>query len=264
MSCSFFILPIHAKNRPGARKNRLHFRFKILDLLEVFVKKQPSNALILELTLPLIRLARSLAGSIGNNDSDSRQLLEKVQALISKRVCGVDPSGLAGASARVRELLQQTLDLAAKGGNESFGVLCARASCFFARILASKKAEVTPEAPKKGKRKSSIKADKPVEEDDHAFALRLYREAMERFLTKKHSGIRPSLFLELAERFPSFAWGLTPTALSGLQKGGSAKPFLRAQACHFVTGLVKKVPKEVSLIRLRMHVTHSYFFADIS
>ncbi|KAJ5908859.1 hypothetical protein N7495_001541 [Penicillium taxi] len=61
------------KDKKGARENMVNFKNRVLDLIEIFVKKCHSRVLALDLILPLLRLARR---------SSAKQIANKANAVL--------------------------------------------------------------------------------------------------------------------------------------------------------------------------------------
>ncbi|CAH3192191.1 unnamed protein product [Porites evermanni] len=65
-----------------ATKIVLHFKLRVLDIIEIFIKKQASNPLVLELIEPLLDVAWS-----SRNSKAFRPLGEKAQGLFTNKLC---------------------------------------------------------------------------------------------------------------------------------------------------------------------------------
>lgn len=122
------------KDKKDARDNMANFKNRVLDLLDIFVKKCPSKLLSLDLLLPLLRLTRK---------STVKQLSAKAAAVLREyaRLCkGSAVPALAPGSesaAPVWELLRSVHKEAGHSGPPAHAAACSQASLLLVKVLVA-------------------------------------------------------------------------------------------------------------------------------
>src|SRR5437868_4711501 len=97
-----------------AKYQRIHFKHKIIGLLRIFIRSQPTNPLIFELLIPLLELAK-------NEKTD--EVAKSAFSLINFRISIKDMPNQFDND-RVLTLLQQTHNMALKACYSNFAALC--------------------------------------------------------------------------------------------------------------------------------------------
>jgi DNA polymerase phi len=70
------------KQKQEEKKADIHFKLRVLDLLDIFIKKQSSSPLILDLILPLLSLIRN-----GQGHTDMTPLVNRAENLFRNKLC---------------------------------------------------------------------------------------------------------------------------------------------------------------------------------
>lgn len=75
----------HLKNRKASKQDlerkTIHFKFKVLDLVEIIIRKLETNPLIFNLVLPLIESLK-----VQQELPEAKSLVEKIASLLTKKL----------------------------------------------------------------------------------------------------------------------------------------------------------------------------------
>jgi len=130
-------VPNKKQEQKDAKENMINFKNRVLDLLEIYVKKQAANPLALELLLPLLELMRT---------TKTKQLSEKSQNVIAafaKAAKGTKKAESAVDIGTLEELMKTIHIEAAKDPSHSLARAASTASLMIAsRILRQSKDNV--------------------------------------------------------------------------------------------------------------------------
>ena len=123
------------KDKKDAKENMTNFKNRVLDLLEIYVKKCHSSVLALDLLLPLLRLTRK---------SSVKQLSNKATAVLREytKLCKgsavPDIKASSSSSAEsVWELLKDLHKEAAHSGSPPHASACSQASLLVVKVLVA-------------------------------------------------------------------------------------------------------------------------------
>ncbi|KAG0229067.1 DNA-directed DNA polymerase [Actinomortierella wolfii] len=223
-----------------AKQTLVHFKNKVLDLLELFVKKQSHNELVLELIVPLMSLV--LVPSTSN-----KPVHDKINALLRFKLAKIKDYPRECNEEHVFEILTQVHDLAKKAPDAKFSSLCGELSLLLIKvliggedsgtILVEAKAPTTDKKKGKGKGKDSTN----TLDANHQRIVTLYIASLKEFMTRKNSNLSAKMFLEFIDRFPHLAWHLSATLLGFMSPKATAKPFRQAMAFSMMAALVKRL-----------------------
>ncbi|KAJ8078693.1 DNA-directed DNA polymerase [Marasmius tenuissimus] len=207
-----------------AEREAIHFKNRVLDLVDIFLKKRPTSPLIIRVVLPLADVAT-------RSTSDEKQLSDKAQGILRSRIGKHKelPSDFDIDSAlTVLKNVHERASHARSTGDLSTLTDC---SVFISHALIS-----------------SGRAEDVVQ---------LYRESLSDFLIRKSSSLNTAFFEEFLRRFQSEAWALRNDVLSLSEKAVNA--YRRCQALqllqHLSTHLPADSPKEVSEFIPQMQTT---------
>ncbi|EPS32017.1 hypothetical protein PDE_06976 [Penicillium oxalicum 114-2] len=127
------------KDKKDARENMVNFKNRVLDLLEIFVKKCHSRLLALDLLLPLLRLARrSSVKQIANKaNSVLREYTKLCKGNALPKIGGGDADGDENATESVWELLRAIHKEAGHSGPPAHAAACSQASLLVVKVLVA-------------------------------------------------------------------------------------------------------------------------------
>ncbi|GJJ69193.1 DNA polymerase phi [Entomortierella parvispora] len=229
-----------------AKQTLIHFKNKVLDLLELYIKKQPSNELVLEMIVPLLSLV--LIPSASN-----KPVHDKVSSLLHTKLAKIKDYPRECDDEHVFEILSQVHELAKKSPDAKFSGLCGELSLLLVKVLIGGQDEKTAvgetkAAPvKKSRGKAAAKGASAVDPAEAALKakqdriIELYTSGLKEFMTRKNSNLSAKMFLEFIDRFPHLAWHLSSTLLEYTSPKTTVKSFRQAMAFNMLSALVKRL-----------------------
>lgn len=165
-----------------AQREATHYKNRVLDLVEVYTKKQPGSPLVLRFILPLIEL-------VVTSGTDERQLADKSTGILRSRFGKAKEVPLTVDTEQVTEILREIHSRARKALTADMLNTLSQCSLFATKCL--------------------IHAQKEQHVAD------LYKESLRDFITRKASRLQTSFFLDLIRRHPAVGWDIR-TELLGL------------------------------------------------
>ena len=191
----------------GAQREATHFKNRVLDLVDTFIRRQPTSPLTLRLINPLIEL-------ISSASSDERQLADKTRGILRTRL---------GKSKEIPlnvdlDHLKNVLD------------------AIHTRARKSHTAELLPSLSQCSIYLSRIMLHYGIQEA----LLATYRQSLVDFLTRKNSALNTAFFQEFLQRFPTSGWCLRDHLLDLSTKAVNA--YRQCQALHLVEVLLNSLP----------------------
>lgn len=122
------------KDKKDARENMINFKNRVLDLLEIYVKKCHSSVLALDLLLPLLRLTRR---------SSVKQVSNKANAVLREytKLCKGSALPAVKDTEPVWELLKSIHAEATRSGPPAHASGCGQASLLVVKVLVAQDKE---------------------------------------------------------------------------------------------------------------------------
>lgn len=173
------------KRSHDAKTNMIHFKARVLDLLEISIKTQPESPLILTSVLPLINIIKS---------SNDKPLIDKAHALLKSRLCKIkqipilakspeedskvedeNEEVVSNAPITAEDLIDWLVSihtLARKSNRVQLSLACNQASVFLSKVLLSNDIN---------------RADEVVT---------IYSQTLSDWLVRPNSKTQPALFFE--------------------------------------------------------------------
>jgi DNA polymerase phi len=205
----------------GAEREATHFKIRILDLLDLYAKKQPRNSQILRFILPLIQISRTTSG--GSEEQLATKATSVLQRIAkSKEAVKIEGDGQDTA----KEILKEIHDLARKAPNGAFLSTLSLCSLFVTRALLLADPSASP------------------------FIVEQYIASLEDFITRKNSGLHMNFFLEFIRRQPVTAWGLRENLVSLCGSSKSVNVYRQLQAFNLLQASIEHGARNVSIDRI--------------
>ncbi|KAI9337260.1 DNA polymerase phi-domain-containing protein [Obelidium mucronatum] len=242
-----------AKNQQRDTKQQvLHFKLRAVDLLDIYIRKQPTNPLILSLIMPSLAIILETAES-----EESRELHTKMCTLVRTRLGQIKETPTVDTLENGIALLKQVQELAAKAPSASVAALCSQLSLLITRAIAHSHPEgvaitttasgqVEPPSAKKKKtnndKKAVAAAPSPAVVVKSSPVIQVYAASMLDFMTRKKSKIQTSLFLDLCNRHPALGLQLLPDIAECIAKGQVEKGFKIVQGFNVMGACLQKLP----------------------
>ncbi|KAG6841689.1 hypothetical protein C0991_008327 [Blastosporella zonata] len=189
------------------QREATHFKNRVLDLVDIFVKKQPSSRLVLRLIAPLIDL-------ISGTGLDERQLSDKAKGILRSRIA---KSKEIPVDIDVEATLAIVTDLhtrARKVHSSDMLATLSQCSLYLSRIL--------------------------VHYDSEAPLVQLYQESLADFLTRKNSALNSNFFQDFTRRLPASAWPVRNDLLD--LSGRAVNAYRQGQAYQLLDTLMSQLP----------------------
>jgi DNA polymerase phi len=197
----------------GAQREATHFKNRVLDLVDIYLKKQPTSPFVMRLITPLVDI---VAGS----SQDERQLSDKATGIIRSRFNKSKDVPTEADIEQVALIVTNVHSEARKSHSSDLLSILSLCSIYLSRILVQLKAE--------------------------KLLLDNYRESLVDFTTRKNSSLNSSFFQDFIKRFPTQAWGLRHDLLDQCRK--SINAYRQSQVLHLLELLISLPPSIVCLI----------------
>ncbi|KAF9246115.1 DNA polymerase phi-domain-containing protein [Melanogaster broomeanus] len=174
-----------SKKDIDAQREATHFKNRVLDLVDTFVKKEPRSPLNVRLVLPLIEL-------VTKSGMDERQLSDKASGILKGRLAKSKDVPTTAPRDEVETILREVHRRAQRSHSSDALVVLSQSSLYLCRILIS------------------------LDEEDTA--VRVYQESLDDYLSRKASQLAFSFFQDWARRFPAQAWKFRSQILESSSK----------------------------------------------
>jgi len=187
----------------------IHFKARIIDLYEVYAKKQPQNPLVIELLLPLLNITK-------NSGNAAAALSNKASSLIRSRFTKPKDLPLNLTASAGKKVLEGIHDLARKSYSGEYTALCSICSVFVARAM------------------DANNSDKEVVE--------VYGKTLEEYMTHKATQLHATFLNDYFKRHALRAWPLHTTLVSFLQPGKAINIYRQTVAYELLAQLSPQLP----------------------
>uniref|UniRef100_A0A8D0GL39 MYB binding protein 1a n=1 Tax=Sphenodon punctatus TaxID=8508 RepID=A0A8D0GL39_SPHPU len=232
---------------------RRDFKIKVLDLVEVFLMKQPENPLVFGIIEPLLMVIEQSMSS--DSDKQEQDYLRKTANIFTNHLCRAKQycKTLGPLREELHVLLEGLVKRACKQNDSSVALYCFSASLYLFRVLrgntASEPSPISARSKKKLKSSEGLNAqagqDATVDSLDLKRVTAIYEEALRGFLTKRRSSLTGAMFLDLFNRFPIMCKQLIDTVVESITSG--ARQHQQAQACVLLQKALKTREFKLSL-----------------
>ncbi|XP_028411187.1 rDNA transcriptional regulator pol5-like [Dendronephthya gigantea] len=218
------------KKMKDAKKSLLHFKLRVLDLVEIIIKKQPSTDLILELMQPILEIIRTCL-----TNKDFTTLGERAQGIFKNRLCAIkehpklSPSNVESVHSNIEILLKQAI----KAPSVTMVTLMSTGCLFLIRHLRGAK-----ESDEKQKKMKYNEQGNEFVHLDFSRVSTAYSEALKDFMIHRNTHLHPLLFQELINRYPKVGWGLAKDLVNYITQG--INNFRKIQACTMLSQLLNR------------------------
>ncbi|GBE82630.1 hypothetical protein SCP_0410150 [Sparassis crispa] len=187
-----------------AQREATHFKNRVLDLLETFIKKQPKNPLVLRLILPLVELVVSTG-------PDEKHLADKATGLLRTRL-GKSKEVLSIVDTDEATVVLEELHTRARK-SDNLATL-SQCSIYLSRSLLHAGFTET--------------------------VVRVYRESLDDFVTRKASKLNSNFFQDFIRRHPEAGWALRNDLIE--VSGKAVNVYRQCQAFQILHTLISQVP----------------------
>lgn len=191
----------------------IHFKARILDLYEVFAKKQPTNPLVIELVLPLLNI-------IKNSGNAAAALSNKASSLIRKTFNKPKDLPTTLDLSTAQTILTRVHDMARKTYSGEFTSLCSICSIFVARAM---------------------EASSPASTTCHE-VVDIYAKTLDEYMTHKQTQLHATFLTDYFKRHALRAWPLHATLVPLLYPGKAVNIYRQNIAYDLLSNLAPQLP----------------------
>jgi DNA polymerase phi len=115
----------------AVKRMKFHFKFRVLELIEVFIKRQPAHPLVLSLIEPLLRAYFAVG-----KEKKQRPLADKLSALLRNRLCKAhEYPDVSVAPKFANDMLEKYFQVAWKNSSKDYRNISTQVVHYLMRVL---------------------------------------------------------------------------------------------------------------------------------
>ncbi|KZT44208.1 hypothetical protein SISSUDRAFT_1057190 [Sistotremastrum suecicum HHB10207 ss-3] len=190
----------------NAQREATHFKNRVLDLVEIYIKKQSTSKHLVLMVIPLVE-------AFMDSGSDEKQFTEKIQGLLRNRLGKAKALPKDVDVQRTAEALEHLHALARRTHSKDQLATINVCSIQLSRIL--------------------------VREDHLKLVTQSYRDSFTDFVTRKNSSLTPPFFMEMCNRLPEVAWNMRDDLVR--QISSAINSFRQAQVFQFIQTMLGQI-----------------------
>jgi DNA polymerase phi len=198
-----------------AQREATHFKNRVLDLVDIFIKKQPTSQHIIHVILPL-------ADVIAGTGSDERQLADKATGLLRNRLGKSKDLPSDIDSEETVTVLDELHRRARRARSSEVLATLSQCSLYLSKVMLQSKAEES--------------------------VLRVYRASLVDFITRKASTLNATFFHDFIRRYPASGWSLRGDVIDASCQATNV--YRQCQAFQLLHTIVNQIP---ALVRETRH-----------
>lgn len=202
-----------------AQREATHFKNRVLDLVDTFVKKESTSPHIVHLLLPLVELSTGTS-------SDERHLTDKAKGILRSRIAKSKDVPSNANIEQVKTAMGELHVRARKMHSPELLATLSQCSLYVAKILIDAAAQ--------------------------EIVVTSYRESLEDYTSRKNSALNNNFFLDAIRRYPLIMWTLRQDIISLSSK--AVNGYRRSQSLQLVQALVTRLPTVVRYL-IQAHPT---------
>uniref|UniRef100_A0A9J7ZWE9 MYB binding protein (P160) 1a n=2 Tax=Cyprinus carpio TaxID=7962 RepID=A0A9J7ZWE9_CYPCA len=194
------------------------FKIKVLDMVEMFLNKQGSSALVLGMVEPLLSVIEN--GMSSETSQQEQDFLRKAADIFRNRLCRAKYycRETDGREAELHEMLERLIGRAQKLTDSSVSPYYFSAALYVLKVLRGVVSE-----------QDSLRL---MGKMDVERVTTCFKNALTSFLTKRKSPLTGAMFIDLFSRFPVLCVNLLDTAVENITAG--VREHQQGQACLMV------------------------------
>uniref|UniRef100_A0A671QS24 Myb-binding protein 1A-like protein n=1 Tax=Sinocyclocheilus anshuiensis TaxID=1608454 RepID=A0A671QS24_9TELE len=193
------------------------FKIKVLDMVEMFLSKQGSSALVLGMVEPLLSVIEN--GMSSETSQQEQDFLRKVADIFRNRLCRAKYycREIDGREAELHDMLERLIGRAQKLTDSSVSLYYFSAALYVLKVLRGVVSEQDS---------ANLRLMGKV---DVERVTACFRNALTSFMTKRKSPLTGAMFIDLFSRFPVLCVNLLDTAVENITAG--VREHQQGQAC---------------------------------
>ncbi|KAI6005472.1 DNA polymerase phi-domain-containing protein [Pisolithus albus] len=192
-----------------AQREATHFKNRVLDLIDTFVKREPQSSLNIRLILPLIDL-------VTKSGMDEKQLSDKAKGILKNRLAKSKDVPTKARRDEVETILREIHQRVRKSHSADNLSVLSQSSLYLCRVLAQ------------------------LNEDDCVVGI--YKESLEDYISRKASQANLSFFKDFVHRFPALGSKLRDPVLAASSK--AVNSYRRCQAFQLLSVILSQHGKK--------------------
>ncbi|XP_042579090.1 myb-binding protein 1A-like protein isoform X1 [Cyprinus carpio] len=203
------------------------FKIKVLDMVEMFLNKQGSSALVLGMVEPLLSVIEN--GMSSETSQQEQDFLRKAADIFRNRLCRAKYycRETDGREAELHEMLERLIGRAQKLTDSSVSPYYFSAALYVLKVLRGVVSEQdsanAPSTPAELRLMGKMDVER---------VTTCFKNALTSFLTKRKSPLTGAMFIDLFSRFPVLCVNLLDTAVENITAG--VREHQQGQACLMV------------------------------
>ncbi|CAO3670180.1 unnamed protein product [Umbelopsis ramanniana] len=206
---------VEKNDRKNSKQHVVHFKNKVLELLSIFVRKNPTNPLIFEMILPLLSVIRTTSTS-----SSTKHFVDKTIALLNKRLSKNKEYPKQFDIERAAQVLKGVQEFARTSAQKQMLEICGSLSLYISKAMLSVDEEKLGAATEQ--------------------VLAIYSDSLTDYMTKKSSHMQPKFFVDFLNRFPQHSWPLFNKLLAFTDPKETIKSYRQSQAYQIMSVLIQR------------------------
>lgn len=204
-----------------ARVEDLHYKLRLLDLVETFAKAVSTSALLPMLILPLLYVARRA-------DHEQASLRAKAVRILRDHVCtskpAIDPVADAAQAVELPDVLRLVHSIARSTSSPEVADACSRSSLWLAKLL------------------------------EPSVVGEVYVATIVDYVTRRASGVQPGLVSDFVKQRPSVAWEVRDQIAAAVF-GKTVNTHRAVQALAWLQALLKSYLGSVRVLAAAGRIT---------
>ncbi|KAF4113848.1 myb-binding protein 1A-like protein [Onychostoma macrolepis] len=203
------------------------FKIKVLDMVEMFLSKQGSSALVLGMVEPLLGVIEN--GMSSETSQQEQDFLRKAADIFRNRLCRAKYycREIDGREVELHEMLERLIGRAQKLTDSSVSLYYFSAALYVLKVLRGVVSEQdsanAPSTPAELRLMGKVDVER---------VTTCFRNALTSFMTKRKSPLTGAMFIDLFSRFPVLCVNLLDTAVENITAG--VREHQQGQACLMV------------------------------
>ena len=204
-----------SRDQKEAKQEAIALRFKVLELVDIFARKQPQSALMLDLIQPLYELW-------SQRDEETEQLAAKAKTLLLSRISKAKTVPDTFDADQVTALLQRMHTEARESQSNDVSNVSQAINLYLSKVALS---------PTNDNVKAAL-GGKLIE---------IYRESLLDYLLRKASRMRHEFLIDSFRRFPLLGWELRRELLDNCRPGAATRAFRQVQAMSMLSAVLTQI-----------------------
>ncbi|KAJ8266572.1 hypothetical protein GJAV_G00132020 [Gymnothorax javanicus] len=211
------------------------FKIKVLDLVEVFLNKQPESPLVLGIVEPLLSIIEN--GMSSDSNQQEQDFLRKTADIFRNQLCRAKRycKNVADMREELHDMMERVLMRAQRLNDSSVSLYFFSAALYLVKVL---RGGVTAAPVTEGTKEEDAEDSSPAQPEaamgfvDVERVTALFKGALCSFMTRRKSALSGTMFIDLFTRFPVLCVRLLDSAVEYITEG--VRQHQQGQACAII------------------------------